>query len=65
MEGCDIIMHALDFNDYVHITNFMGYDLTMLVMWNPFFIGLYCLNKYVVHFKILFRHGYCMYIHTI
>jgi hypothetical protein len=58
-------MHALDFNDYVHITNSMGYDLTMLVMWDLFFIGLYYLNTYVVHLKVMFRHGNCMSIHII
>jgi hypothetical protein len=39
-----------------HITNLMGHDLVIIVMWNLFFIGSYGINMDVIHLLVLFGH---------
>jgi hypothetical protein len=42
---------------YTHyITNFMGHNLTILVMRNLLFIGSYGINTNVIHLFVLFKH---------
>jgi len=41
-----------------YITNLMGHDLTIIVVRNVFFIGLYGINTNVIHLLVLFEHGY-------
>jgi hypothetical protein len=36
------------------ITNFMGHDLTIIVIQNLFFISLYGINTDVIHLLVLF-----------
>ncbi len=40
----------------MYITNFMGHNLTIIVMWNLFFIGSYGIDMDVIHLLILFEH---------
>jgi hypothetical protein len=40
------------------ITNLMGHDLTIIVVRNVFFIGLYGINTNVIHLLVLFKHWY-------
>jgi hypothetical protein len=42
------------------ITNFMGHDLAIIVVWNLFFIGLYEINMNVIHLLVLFEHRCCV-----
>jgi hypothetical protein len=39
-----------------YITNFMGHDLVIIVMWNVFSIGSYGIDKDVIHLLVLFEH---------
>jgi len=39
-----------------HITNFIGNDLAIIVMWNMFFIGSYEIDINVIHLLVLFEH---------
>jgi hypothetical protein len=41
------------------ITNLMGHDLAIVVVWSWFFIGLYGINTNVIHLLVLFEHKYC------
>jgi hypothetical protein len=43
----------------MHITNFMGHDLIIIVVWNLFFISLYGIDTDVIHLFILFEHQCC------
>jgi hypothetical protein len=43
-----------------YITNFMGHDLTIIVVWNMFSIGSYGIYINVIHLFILFEHQCCM-----
>jgi len=38
------------------ITNFMGHNLTIIVVRNLFFIGLYEIDTNVIHLLLLFEH---------
>jgi hypothetical protein len=49
-------------NNKIQITNFMGHDLTIIVMKNLFFIGLYGIDTYVIHLCVLFEHQRCVHI---
>ncbi len=39
-----------------YITNFMGYELTIIVLWNLFFIGLYGIDTNVIYPFVLFEY---------
>jgi hypothetical protein len=49
----------LTFYKFIHITNLMGHNLAIIVVWNLFFIGLYGINIDVIHLLVLFEHWYC------
>jgi hypothetical protein len=38
------------------ITNLMGHDLTITIVRNLFFIGLYGIDIDVIHLHVLFEH---------
>ncbi len=38
------------------ITNFMGHNLAIIVMWNLFFIGSYGIDTNVINLLVLFEH---------
>jgi len=38
------------------ITNFMGHNLTIIIMWNLFFINPYGINIDVIHLLVLFKY---------
>jgi len=40
------------------ITNLMGHDLAIIVVWNLLFIGSYGINTNVIHLLVLFKHWY-------
>jgi hypothetical protein len=46
---------------YIHIviTNFMGHDSTIIVVWNFLFIGLYGIDMDVIHLLVFFEHQCC------
>jgi len=46
------------------ITNFMGHDLAIIVVWNFLFIGLYGLNTNVICLLVLFKQICCMSINV-
>jgi hypothetical protein len=41
-----------------YITNLMGHDLTITIMRNLVFLGLYGINTNVIHLLVLFEHIY-------
>jgi hypothetical protein len=45
------------------ITNFMGHDLAIIVMWNFFFMNLYGIDMDVIHLFVLFEHE--CYVHCL
>jgi hypothetical protein len=51
-QGCDMSTK----NKQFQITNFMDHDLTIIVMRNLIFIGLYGRDTYVIHLCVLFEH---------
>jgi hypothetical protein len=40
----------------LYITNLMGHDLTIIVVWNLFFVSSYRINMDVIHLLVLFEH---------
>ncbi len=42
----------------LYITNLMGHDLAIIVVWNLLFIGSYKINMDVIHLLVLFEHWY-------
>jgi hypothetical protein len=53
----------LTFYKFTHITNLMGHDLTIIVLWNLFLIGLYGINMDVIHLLVLLEnwyHAHCL-----
>ncbi len=42
------------------ITNFMGHNLVIIVVWNFLFIGSYKINIDVIHLYVLFEHWCCV-----
>jgi hypothetical protein len=56
---CFIIICKNIVNFFLIITNFMGHDLTIIVVWNLFFISSYGINTNVNQLFILFEHWYC------
>jgi hypothetical protein len=45
------------------ITNFMGFNLAIIVVQNLLFIGLYEINVNVIHLLVLFEHR--CYVHCL
>jgi hypothetical protein len=48
---------------FTFITNFMGHDLAIIVMWNFLFIGLNGIDTDVIHLLVKFEHWchlYCL-----
>jgi hypothetical protein len=41
------------------ITNFMGHDLTIIVVWNLFLACSYGTHMNIIHLLVLFEHRYC------
>jgi len=41
---------------FFNITNFMGHNLAIIIVWNYFFIGLYGIDTDVIQLLILFEH---------
>jgi hypothetical protein len=55
------MIHPIFFN----ITNFMGHDLAIIIMWNLLFIGLYGIDTDVIQLLVLFEHRcYVHYLDT-
>ncbi len=46
-------------NVHMHITNFMGHNLIIIVVWILFFISLYGIDMNVIHLFVLFEHQCC------
>jgi hypothetical protein len=49
-------------NKQFQITNFMGHDLTIIIVRNPFFISSYGIDIDVIHLCVLFEHWCCAHI---
>ncbi len=56
----DLKIKLMVFTKMKTITNFMGHNLTIIVMWNLFFIGLYEIDTNVIHLFVLFEHRCCV-----
>ncbi len=54
----DLKTKLMIFTQMKTITNFMGHNLTIIVMRNLFFIGLYEIDTNVIHLFVLFEHRY-------
>jgi len=46
-------------NVHMHITNFMGHNLIIIVVWNLFFISLYGIDMNVIHLFVLIEPQCC------
>jgi hypothetical protein len=44
---------------HIIITNFMGHNLAITVVWNLLVIGFYGINMNVIHLLVLFEHRCC------
>ncbi len=51
MLACPNLTHAPH-----HITNFMGHNLIIIIMWKLLFIGLCAIDTNVIHLLVLFEH---------
>jgi len=61
-----LFLHLMSIN--LDITNFMGHDLTIIVVQNLFFIGSYGIDMDVIHLLVLFEHQchvHCLYTNVI
>ncbi len=56
----DLKTKLMVFTQMKTIINFMGHNLTIIVVWNLFFIGLYEIDTNVIHLLVLFEHWCCV-----
>jgi hypothetical protein len=47
------------FHYHYIITNLMGHDLAIIIVWNLLFIGSYVIDMNIIHLLMLFEHECC------